>query len=355
MPLPAGHPLQAGRTSMSPVIRATRGEAIDWHPVWFMRQAGRSLPEYRKVRDGIALLDSGVRPELAAEITLLPIRRLDVDAAVLFSDITVPLFLAGVDVEIAPGVGPIVNKPIRSAADVADLPDLDPAALAPVTEAISLVVEELGPKPLIGFAGAPFTLASYLIEGQPSRDHLTTKALMFRDPDTWHSLLAWTARLSTTFLRAQGEAGASALQLFDSWAGTLSLPDYEKYAVPHSTAVFTGTADLGLPRIHFGTKTSELLVAMRACGADVIGIDDRTPLSDAIKRLGADIPVQGNIDPAMLFAPWPTLQAHIDEILMSGRTAPGHIVNLGHGVPPTADPDVLSRVVDYVHQVPVQP
>ncbi len=336
------------------MIRAARGDAIDRHPVWFMRQAGRSLPEYRKVREGIAMLDSCVQPELAAEITLQPIRRLDVDAAVLFSDIVVPLFLAGVDVEIAPGVGPVINKPIRSAADVAELPDLDPAALAPVSEAISLIVEELGPKPLIGFAGAPFTLASYLVEGQPSRDHLTTKALMFSDPDTWHALLAWAARVSTTFLRVQGEAGASALQLFDSWVGTLSLPVYDEYVAPHSTDVLNGIADLGLPRIHFGTKTSELLVAMRACGADVIGVDDRTPLSVAIKRLGSDIPVQGNIDPAMLFTPWPMLQAHVDEILRAGRAAPGHIVNLGHGVPPTADPDVLARIVEYVHQVPVQ-
>lgn len=324
------------------------------HPVWFMRQAGRSLPEYRKIREGIAMLDSCLRPELAAEITLQPVRRLNVDAAVLFSDIVVPLRLAGVSVDIAPGIGPIIEPAIRSAEDVRNLPDLDPESLAPMTDAVRLVVSQLGDKPLIGFAGAPFTLASYLVEGRPSRDHLVTKALMFGDPDTWRALLAWTARLSITFLRAQAEAGASVLQLFDSWAGALSLPDYETYVAPHSSAVLAGIKDLGVPRIHFGTKTSELLLAMQACDADVMGVDDRTPLDVAIKRLGASVPVQGNIDPAILFTPWETLRAHVDAIIKAGRKAPGHIVNLGHGVPPTADPDVLARVVEHVHSVPPQ-
>jgi len=320
-----------------------------------MRQAGRSLPEYRKIREGIAMLDSCLRPDLAAEITVQPVRRLDVDAAVLFSDIVVPLRLAGVNVDIAPGVGPIIDPPIRSAADVRDLPELQPDSLAPISEAIQLILPELGAKPLIGFAGAPFTLASYLVEGRPSRDHLATKALMFGDPDTWHALLAWTARLSTTFLRAQAEAGASVLQLFDSWAGALSLPDYQTYVAPHSRAVLAGIKDLGVPRIHFGTKTSELLTAMYACDADVIGVDDRTPMEVAIRRLGGNVPVQGNIDPAMLFTPWETLRAHVDSILTAGKAAPGHIVNLGHGVPPTTDPDVLARVVEYVHSKPPQP
>lgn len=353
VPLPPDHPLVTGLTSSSTMVRAARAEPVTAHPIWFMRQAGRSLPEYRRVREGIDMLDSCLRPELASEITLQPVRRHGVDAAVFFSDIVVPLRLAGVDVDIAPGVGPVMGAPVRTAADVAALPELDPDALAPISEAIELTVAELGGTPLVGFAGAPFTLASYLVEGRPSRDHLITKALMHADPDTWHALLAWAARTSTTFLRAQGMAGASVLQLFDSWAGTLSLPDYEQFVAPHSTAVLSGVADLGLPRIHFGTKTSDLLVAMRDCGADVVGVDDRTPLATAIERLGASVPVQGNIDPALLFTPWDTLRDHVQSVLDAGRAAPGHIVNLGHGVPPTTDPDVLTRVVEYVHADPV--
>lgn len=353
MSLPPNHPVVTGATGSSALLRAARGEKVDRHPIWFMRQAGRSLPEYRRVREGVAMLDSCLRPDLASEITLQPVRRLGVDAAVFFSDIVVPLRLAGVDVDIAPGVGPVMAAPVRTAADVAALPELEPDSLAPITEAVGLTVAELGATPLIGFAGAPFTLASYLVEGRPSRDHLITKALMHGDPDTWNALLAWAARTSTTFLRAQAEAGASVLQLFDSWAGTLSLPDYQRFVAPHSTAVLSGIADLGLPRIHFGTKTSDLLAAMRDCGADVVGVDDRTPLSTAIELLDARVPVQGNIDPALLFTPWETLRTHVQATLDAGRRAPGHIVNLGHGVPPTTDPDVLARVVEYVHADPV--
>jgi uroporphyrinogen decarboxylase len=344
----------SGKTKDSNLVRAARGDEVNRHPVWFMRQAGRSLPEYRKVREGISMLDACLTPDLASQITLQPVRRHDVDAAVFFSDIVVPLRLAGVPVEIQPGVGPVLDPPVRSAADVAGLPDLEDQALEPIREAIGLTVSELGARPLVGFAGAPFTLASYMIEGGPSRDHLLTKALMHSDPQTWHALLEWTARLSATFLRAQAEAGASILQLFDSWAGTLSPPDYEAYAAPHSTAVLEAVADLGLPRIHFGTKTSDLLVAMRDCGADVMGIDDRTPLSVAIEALGFTTPVQGNIDPAMLFTNWETLSGHVQSILDSGRAAPGHIVNLGHGVPPSTDPDVLTRVVELVHADPIR-
>lgn len=354
MALPLDHPVSDGRTRDADLLLAARGERVTRHPIWFMRQAGRSLPEYRKAREGIAMLDSCLRPELASEITLQPVRRHGVDAAVFFSDIVVPLRLAGVDVDIAPGVGPVMGAAVRTAADVAALPELEPDALTPITEAVGLTVAELGSTPLIGFAGAPFTLASYLVEGRPSRDHLVTKALMHGDPETWHALLAWAARTSTTFLRGQAKAGASVLQLFDSWAGTLSLPDYERFVSPHSTAVLSGIADLGLPRIHFGTKTSDLLLAMRDCGADVVGVDDRTPLATAIERLHASVPVQGNIDPALLFTPWETLRDHVQGILDAGRMAPGHIVNLGHGVPPTTDPDVLTRIVEYVHADPVR-
>jgi len=318
-------------------------------PVWFMRQAGRSLPEYRAAREGTAMLESCLRPDLAAEITLQPVRRHHVDAAIFFSDIVVPLRLAGVDVDIAPGVGPVMGSAIRTRAEVDALPELDPASLAPIEEAIGICVAELDTTPLIGFAGAPFTLASYLVEGKPSRDHLHTKALMHADPDTWHALLAWTARTTSTFLRAQVLAGASALQLFDSWAGALSLPDYLTYAAPHSRAVFDAVADLEVPRVHFGTKTSELLVAMHDCGADVMGVDDRTPLDVAIERLGADVPVQGNIDPALLLAPWPVLQAHVLDVIDKGRGARSHVLNLGHGVPPEADPEIITRVVSLAH------
>jgi uroporphyrinogen decarboxylase len=318
-----------------------------------MRQAGRSLPEYRKIREGIPMLESCLRPDLASEITLQPIRRLGVDAAVFFSDIVVPLRLAGLPVDIVTGVGPVIDPPIRSAKDVSALPELEPDALQPIVEGVSMTVKQLAAIPLVGFAGAPFTLASYMVEGGPSRDHLITKSLMHSDPETWHSLLDWTARVSSTFLRAQAMAGASVLQLFDSWAGTLSEPDYRKFVAPYSTSVLTSIADLGLPRIHFGTKTSDLLVAMHECGADVVGIDDRTPLAVAIDRLGHSVPVQGNIDPALLFAPWAILQDHVQQILDAGRRAAGHIVNLGHGVPPAADPDVLAKVVEFIHSDPV--
>jgi uroporphyrinogen decarboxylase len=347
--LPATHPLTAGLTSQAPLIRAYRGQRPERLPVWFMRQAGRSLPEYRALREGVGMLESCLTPELAAEITLQPVRRHGVDAAILFSDIVVPLKVAGVDVDIVAGVGPVMGSPVRSRADVAALPELDPSDLAPVQEAVARCIAELGATPLIGFAGAPFTIAAYLVEGRPSRDHLRTRALLHSDPETWHALLSWVARTTVTFLRAQVEAGASALQLFDSWAGTLSPPDYRAGAAPHSSAVLAAVADLGVPRVHFGTRTSELLTDLRDCGADVVGVDDRIPLSDAIQRLGPDVPVQGNIDPALLSAPWPVLERHVRAVMTAGRRAKSHVVNLGHGVPPDTDPDVLTRIVELVH------
>ncbi len=295
------------------------------------------------------MLESCLSPTMASEITLQPVRRHHVDAAIFFSDIVVPLLQAGVDVDIVPGVGPVMGEAVRTRADVGRLPELDPASLAPIVEAIGICTSELGDTPLIGFAGAPFTLASYLVEGRPSRDHLRTKALMHSEPDVWHDLLAWTARTTSTFLRTQVMAGASAVQLFDSWVGSLSLPDYEAFVAPHSAAVFEAVADLGVPRVHFGTKTSELLVAMHRTGADVMGVDDRTPLGVAIDRLGPGVPIQGNIDPALLFAPWPVLRGHVEQIIETGRRAPGHVLNLGHGVPPDADPDVLTRIVELAH------
>jgi uroporphyrinogen decarboxylase len=348
--LPLSHPFLDGRTTDSALLTAYRGQRPSVRPVWFMRQAGRSLPEYRQVRAGTGMLEACLTPELATEITLQPVRRHGVDAAILFSDIVVPLKLAGIEVEIVPGTGPVVADPIRTAADVANLPALDPAALAPITEAAGLTAAALGATPLIGFAGAPFTLASYLVEGGPSREHLKTKALMHGDPVTWNALAAWVAGVTAEFLRAQALAGASAVQLFDSWAGALSLPDYATFVAPHSAAVLTAVADLGIPRVHFGVGTGELLVAMRDAGADVMGVDHRVPLDTANARLGARTPLQGNIDPALLFAGPDALHAQAADVIRRGFAAPGHVVNLGHGVPPDTDPDVLTRLVEFVHQ-----
>jgi len=350
--LPADHPLLDGRTATAPLLSAYRGEQTAVHPVWFMRQAGRSLPEYLKARAGTGMLEACLTPDLAAEITLQPVRRHGVDAAILFSDIVVPLKLAGIDVEIVAGTGPVVARPIRTAADVAQLPEPDPAALAPIARAVANCVQGLGPIPLIGFAGAPFTLASYLVEGGPSREHLRTKALMHAEPDTWHALAGWVARVTGAFLRGQVVAGASAVQLFDSWAGGLSLVDYQRFVAEHSAAVLSAVADLPVPRVHFGVNTGELLAAMRDVGADVMGIDHRLPLDVANERLGGRTPLQGNIDPALLFAGDRALQAATLECLRAGALAPGHVVNLGHGVPPDTDPDVLTRLVAFIHDQP---
>ncbi len=349
--LPSTHPLRDGRTAGSALIAAYRGRTPATRPVWFMRQAGRSLPEYLKARGRTGMLEACLTPDLAAEITLQPVRRHRVDAAILFSDIVVPLKLAGIEVEIVPGTGPVVAHPIRTAADVAALPPLDPAALRPIVLAAEATVAELGSTPLIGFAGAPFTLASYLVEGGPSREHLLTKAMMHGDPDTWHALAGWVAGVTSAFLSAQALAGASALQLFDSWAGGLSLPDYDRFVAPHSAAVLASVASLGVPRVHFGVGTGELLVAMRDAGADVMGIDHRVPLDVANDRLGGRTPLQGNIDPALLFAGPDALHAQAADVIRRGASAPGHVVNLGHGVPPNTDPDVLTRLVEFVHTV----
>jgi uroporphyrinogen decarboxylase len=341
-----------GRTSGSAVLRAFRGhppEDPSTRPVWFMRQAGRSLPEYRESRAGVAMLDACLEPALASEITLQPVRRHGVDAGIFFSDIVVPLRLAEVAVDIVPGTGPVFEEPVRTAADVARLRPLEPDALAPVTEAVRLTVAELGSTPLLGFAGAPFTLASYLVEGGPSKDQLRARALMHSDPDAWGALMDWCADVTGAFLRAQVLAGTSAVQLFDSWAGSLSLADYTAHCAPASRRALSHVADLGVPVVHFGTGTGELLVAMRDVGADVVGVDHRIPLDEANRRLGGRTPVQGNIDPALLQAPWPVLEAHVRDVIARGGEAPGHVLNLGHGVPPTTDPDVLTRIVRLAH------
>ncbi|HPF80866.1 MAG TPA: uroporphyrinogen decarboxylase, partial [Tetrasphaera australiensis] len=329
----------------SPLVRAARGLPVPHAPVWFMRQAGRSLPEYRAVREGIAMLDSCRRPDLVAEITMQPVRRHGVDAAIFFSDIVVPVAAVGLEIDIVPGVGPVVAEPVRTHADLDRLPELTPDAIPDISESVRLLVAELGETPLIGFAGAPFTLASYLVEGGPSRNHVKTKALMHGDPDLWNALCARLAQISTAFLAVQVEAGASVVQLFDSWAGALSRADYERYVQPHSAHVLAAMGELGVPRIHFGVGTGELLASMGAAGADVVGVDYRVALPDAIERLGDRYAVQGNIDPALLFAPWDALERETRRILDEGRSAKGHIVNLGHGVLPETDPDVLTRLV----------
>jgi uroporphyrinogen decarboxylase len=338
----------------SAFLRACRAETVPHTPVWFMRQAGRSLPEYRKVREGVAMLESCLRPDLVHEITMQPVRRYGVDAAILFSDIMVPVKAAGVDLDIKPGIGPVVAEPIRRAADFDRVPPLDPAAVAPVVEAIRSLTADLGSTPLIGFAGAPFTLASYLIEGGPSRDYARTKALMYGDENTWHALAGRLADIAATFLELQVEAGVSAIQLFDSWAGSLSAADYERYVLPHSSRVLQAVT--GVPRIHFGVGTGELLGLMAAAGADVVGVDWRIPLDVAARRVPKTVALQGNLDPAALFAPWPAVASLTREVLRAATAAgTGHVFNLGHGVLPDTDPDILARVVELVHQETARP
>ena len=320
-------------------------------PVWFMRQAGRSLPEYRQLRAGGAMLDACLDPALASEITMQPVRRHGVDAAVFFSDIVVPVLLAGVGVRIVAGHGPQFDEPVRSAQDVARLPRLEEDALAPITEAVAITVAELGTTPLIGFGGAPYTLASYMVEGGPSKEQLRTRTMMHADPMAWAALLDWCADVTGTFVRAQVLAGASVVQLFDSWAGSLSRSDYERSVLPHSRRALDHVAGLGVPRIHFGLGTAEFFDLLPAAGADVVGVDWRMPLDEAVRRLPG-VPLQGNIDPALLFAPEAVLDAHVADVLRRGDAAVAHIVNLGHGVPPDTDPAVLTRIVDLVHQGP---
>lgn len=355
MSLPAEHPLNTGVTSESLLVQNMRGRRTSPLPVWFMRQAGRSLPEYRKLREGIAMLDSCLTPELVVEITLQPVRRHGVDAAIFFSDIVIPLKLAGLEVDIKPGVGPVLAHPVRTheAADALHL--IEPASFAPITTAVEQLVTELGPTPLIGFGGAPFTLASYLIEGGPSTELPHSRQMMASQPELWAKILNWCADITAQFISAQVTSGASALQVFDSWAGRLTPTEYEKFAKPYSARLFT---QLGLlvdnegvpvPRIHFGVGTEKILESMREVGATVMGIDAATDLAHASELFHDELPVQGNISPELLTGPWSTLAQHIDSVIASGATAPGHILNLGHGVPPETDPDVLTRITEYIH------
>lgn len=421
------------------LLAALNGQRPARTPVWFMRQAGRSLPEYRQLRAQVNLpmLEACLNPQVVAQATLQPVRRHGVDAAIFFSDIMVPLRLAGVDVEIKPQVGPVLSTPIRTRDDVERLlgcgfgqgtwASHDGAThqgaegVAALREAIALILTELGtpaqaPKPgalqqgvpqplaeaqtktqapqplaeaqpaaaaqpaapasatmpqasqqaqaqptdwtpLIGFGGAPFTLAAYLVEGKPSRDHLAARSLMHADPPTWDLLMRWCAQVTGDFMALQISCGASAAQLFDSWAGSLSPTDYRERVVPYSSLAIarareaiSPTTGKAAPMIHFATGSARLLPQMLAAGAQAVGVDDRTELDWAIDQLGGSCPVQGNLNPALLTAPWPVIEQAIVECLRAGRQAPGHVFNLGHGVPPTTDPAVLTRIVEFVHK-----
>ena len=334
----------------SPFLRACRRQPVPHTPVWFMRQAGRSLPEYRKLREGTTMLEACTRPELVTEITLQPVRRYGVDAAIFFSDIVLPLKAIGVDLDIVPGVGPVVADPVRRREQVDAIGALTPDDVPYITEAIGMLTGELGGTPLIGFAGAPFTLASYLVEGGPSKNHEHTKALMYSNEEVWHALMGALADISAAYLHVQVAAGASAIQLFDSWVGALSRADYQRYVMPHSQRILTSLGETGVPRIHFGVNTGELLPLMRDAGADVVGVDYRLALSDAATRVGEDVALQGNLDPAVIFSSPDAVRTRVDAVLDSARALPGHVFNLGHGVLPTSDPEVLAAVVRQVHE-----
>lgn len=391
------------------LLAALNGQRPARTPVWFMRQAGRSLPEYRQLRAQVNLpmLEACLNPQVVAQATLQPVRRHGVDAAIFFSDIMVPLRLAGVDVEIKPQVGPVLSTPIRTRDDVERLlgcgfgqgtwvshdgaTHQGAEGVAALREAIALILSELGtpaqaPKPgalqqgvpqpqaqtqpaspaqaqptdwtpLIGFGGAPFTLAAYLVEGKPSRDHLAARSLMHADPPTWDLLMRWCAQVTGDFIALQISCGASVAQLFDSWAGSLSPTDYREHVAPYSALAIarareaiSPTTGKAAPLIHFATGSARLLPQMLAAGAQAVGVDDRTELDWAIDQLGGSCPVQGNLNPALLTAPWPVIEQAIVECLRAGRQAPGHVFNLGHGVPPTTDPAVLTRIVEFVHK-----
>lgn len=340
----------AGRHDDSRFIRAARGLPHDVVPVWFMRQAGRALPEYRAVREQHSFEEVVHTPELAAEVTMQPVRRYGVDAAILFSDIVTPLQAIGLDIVIKPGVGPVVARPVSSVGDLDRLRPLEAETdLAHVLDTVSILAAELD-IPLIGFAGAPFTLASYLVEGGPSRSYTKTKALMFREEATWHRLAERLAGIVAASLRAQVGRGAAAVQLFDSWAGALHPDDYRRYVLPHSRAIMEDLADLGVPRIHFGVGTGELLPLMAAAGADVVGIDWRVPLAEGRRRVPPGVGIQGNLEPAVCLGPWEQVEQRVMATLEASGSRPDYIFNLGHGVLPPTDPDVLARIVDLVHR-----
>jgi uroporphyrinogen decarboxylase len=331
------------------LVRAARREPVERTPVWFMRQAGRSLPEYRAIRERATLFEICADPGLCAEVTLQPVHRHRVDAAVLFADIVLPVQGMGLDVRLVDGVGPVVDRPVASAADVERLVVPEPRESVPaLLEAIRIVRAELAPaQALVGFCGGPFTVAGYLVEGKPSRDFARTKRLMYAEPDVWHGLLDRLADAFAAYVRAQAEAGADVIQLFDSWVGALSPADYREFVAPYSARIL---AEAGVPTIHFGTGTVHLLEDLAAVGGDVIGLDWRVPIDRGWELVGEDRGVQGNLDPALLLGPWERVDAEATRILDAVGGRPGHIFNLGHGVLPATDPDVLGRLAALVHE-----
>ncbi len=330
-------------------LRACRRQPVDATPVWFMRQAGRSFAAYRDLRERYGILELAKTPELCAEVTLMPVRALGVDAAVLFADIMLPLEPMGVDLRIEPDVGPIIERPIRSAADVEALRPFDPEQVSFTLDAVRLVRRELdGQAGVIGFSGAPFTLACYLIEGRPSRDYAIAKAFMYREPAAWHDLMERLSAMVVRYLRAQIDAGAQVVQLFDSWVGGLGPADYAAFVQPHVRRIFDGLD--GAPTIHFGTGTAALLELMAEAGGDVIGVDHRVSLGDAWRRVGHDRGIQGNLDPARLLAGWEATETGARAVLEQAGGRAGHVFNLGHGVLPATDTELLRRLVDLVHE-----
>jgi uroporphyrinogen decarboxylase len=328
------------------LLRTLRREPVERTPVWFMRQAGRSLPEYRALRERYSFFELGGTPELCAEVTLQPVRRLGVDAAVLFADIMTPVVPMGIDVELVEGVGPVIAETVGTAADVSRL--RLPDDFGPVIDAIRLIRAELDPeRALLGFCGGPFTVAGYLVEGKPSRDFLRVKELMYRDPGVWHALMEKLAAAFASYVRAQVDAGADAIQLFDSWVGVLSVADYEEFVAPYSARVL---AAVDVPTIHFGTGTTHLLASMAGAGGDAIGLDWRIPLDEGWLAVGPERGVQGNLDPAAMLGPWERIEAAADDVLERAAGRPGHVFNLGHGVLPPTNPDDLARLVELVHE-----
>jgi uroporphyrinogen decarboxylase len=330
------------------LVRALRRDPVERTPVWFMRQAGRSLREYRELRERYSFFELAGTPELCAEVTLQPVRRLGVDAAVLFADIMTPVLPMGIDVELVEGVGPLVAEPVAGAEDVGRLRIPEEADFAPVLEAVRLVRAELEPeRALVGFCGGPFTVAGYLVEGKPSRDFVRVKELMYREPAVWHDLMEKLAAAFAVYVRAKVAAGADAIQLFDSWVGVLSVADYDEFVAPYSAQLL---ASVEAPTIHFGTGTSHLLPSMAAAGGDAIGLDWRIPLDQGWLAVGPDRAVQGNLDPAVLLGPWQRTEAAALDVLERAGGRPGHVFNLGHGVLPATNPDDLGRLVELVHE-----
>ena len=351
-PSPLVSRMQKAKVMNERFLKACRREPVDCTPVWFMRQAGRYMPEYRALRAKHSILELCKTPELAAQVTLQPIDRFPLDAAIIFADILLPLEPMGLRLEFAEGEGPVIHNPVRDHAAVERLNVIDGGELDYVAEAIRQARRALnGRVPLIGFAGAPFTLASYAIEGGSSRNYILTKQLMYCEPKAWHQLMDKFARVITGYLRRQIKAGAQAIQLFDSWVGCLSVGDYVEYVLPHVQLIFEGLKREGVPMIHFGTGTSAMLRQMREAGGDVIGVDWRIHLDEAWATVGHDVAVQGNLDPLMLFAPLHEIERRVADILRRAGGRPGHIFNLGHGILPTTPLEHVAATIDMVHKL----